>query len=478
MEDGLRKLAATVLLSLAALPAVADRSNLTDSRKRASVASEPRARSEPAKRRAWARERESDQRSPSDSYEKYWPQWRGPYATGVSRTADPPVEWSETKNIRWKVEIPGRGSGTPVIWNDKVFVLTAVPSVEGGDKSHEPRGGGAKVPHKFVVMALDRKTGRTLWERTAYEHTPHEGSHPQWGTWASSSAITDGERVYAFFDSFGLYAYDMNGTLLWSKDLGDKRMRQEFGEGQTPVLHGNRIVVQWDHQGPSFIAALDKTTGAELWRTDRQEIDSWGTPLVVEQNGRAQVITTAMNKVRSYDLETGKVVWEGPGLTMNPIPSAVYDDGIAILMSGFRGNQLRAVRLADATGDITSTSAQVWTLEKDTPYVPSPLLYDGIVYFLKTNSGLLSAYDARTGTPHYALQRLDGVPNVFASPVGANGRVYLPGQEGTTLVIKSGPAYQVLAKNTLDDGFNASPALVDGELYLRGFRSLYSIGSK
>jgi outer membrane protein assembly factor BamB len=332
------------------------------------------------------------------------------------------------------------------------------------------------VAHKFVVMALDRKTGKVAWERTAREHTPHEGAHPQWGTWASSSAITDGERVYAFFDSFGLYAYDMNGKLLWEKDLGDKKMRQEFGEGQTPVLHGNRLVVQWDHQGQSFITALDKLTGNEIWRANRQEIDSWGTPLVVEHGGRAQVIATAMQKVTSYDLETGKVVWESPGLTMNPIPSAVAEDGLVIVMSGFRGNQLRALRLADAAGDISTTKAQVWSLQQDTPYVPSPLLYDGILYFLKSNSGILSVFDAKTGKPHYQLQRLEGVPNVFASPVGAKGRVYFPGQEGTTLVIKHGPTFEVLAKNVLDDGFNASPALVDSELYLRGAKYLYSIG--
>jgi outer membrane protein assembly factor BamB len=290
--------------------------------------------------------------------------------------------------------------------------------------------------------------------------------------------MTDGEHVYAFFDSFGLYAFDMDGKPLWQKQLGEKRMRQQFGEGQTPVLYGDRIVVQWDHQGPSFLAAFDKNTGAELWRTPREEIDSWGTPLIVEVNGRAQVVTTAMRKVRGYDLETGKVVWEGPGLTMNPIPSAVSEDGIAILMSGFQGNRLRAIRLADASGDISSTGAQLWELARDTPYVPSPLLYDGIVYFLKTNSGLLSAYDVKTGRPHYILQRLDGVPNVFSSPVGAKGRVYLTGQEGTTLVIKQGPAYEVLAKNQLDDGFNASPALVDGEIYLRGFKYLYSIGTR
>ena len=415
--------------------------------------------------------------APDPAAEQYWPQWRGPYATGVSRTADPPVEWSETKNIRWKVEIPGRGSGTPVVWGDKVFVLSAVPvGVQEAD-AHAPLGGSrTRVPHKFVIMALDRKTGEVIWERTSREVAPHEGSHPQWGTYASSSAFTDGQHVYAFYDSFGLYAYDMDGKLLWEKDLGDKRMRSEFGEGQTPVLYGNRIVVQWDHQGPSFIAALDKLTGNEIWRTERQEIDSWSTPLVVEVGGRAQVIAAAMNKVRSYDLETGKVVWEGPGLTMNPIPSSVYGDGMVFAVSGFRGNKLHAIELAEAKGDITGTGAIKWTLNQDTPYVPSPLLYDGVIYLLKSNSGILSAYDAKTGKPHYQLQRLEGVPNVFASPVGAKGRVYLPGQEGTTLVIKHGPVFEVLAKNALDDGFNASPALVDGELYLRGFKNLYSIG--
>ena len=417
--------------------------------------------------------------APDPASEKYWPQWRGPYATGVSRTADPPVEWSETKNIRWKVEIPGRGSGTPVIWDNKVFVLSAVPVGIAGAEAHAPQGASrTRVPHKFVIMALDRKTGKTIWERTAVEIPPHEGSHPQWGTYASSSAMTDGQRVYAFFDSFGLYAYDMDGKLLWQQDLGDKKMRSEFGEGQTPVLTGDRIVVQWDHQGQSFITALDKLTGKELWRTNRQEIDSWSTPLVVERGDDAQVIAAAMNKIIGYDLATGKVVWESPGLTMNPIPSSVYEDGILIAMAGFRGNRLRAIRLADAKGDITTSGAEAWSIDHDTPYVPSPLLYDGIVYFLKSNSGILSAYDAKTGKPHYTLQRLDGVPNVFASPVGAKGRVYFTGQEGTTLVIKQGPAFEVLATNALDDGFNASPAMVEGELYLRGFKNLYSIGNK
>lgn len=417
------------------------------------------------------------QAAPDTTPEKYWPQWRGPHATGVSKTADPPLEWSETKNIRWKTEIPGRGSASPVIWGDRVFVLSAVPAGVDLAASHQPRGAiRPAVPHRFVVMAVDRKTGKIVWEKTARESTPHEGAHPQFGTYASSSAFTDGERVYAFFDSFGLYAYDMNGKLLWEKDLGDKKMRNEFGEGQTPVLHGNTIVVQWDHQGPSFITALDKLTGKELWRTERQEIDSWGTPLVVEHGGKAQVIASAMNKVTSYDLATGQVVWQGPGLTMNPIPSTVYDNGMVYAVSGFRGNKLHAIQLDEAKGDLATTSAIKWSLSADTPYVPSPLLYDGVIYLLKGNTGILSAFDAKTGKPHYQLQRLEGVPNVFASPVAAKGRIYIPGQQGATIVVKAGPAYEVLATNTLDDGFDASPALVDGEIYLRGAKYLYSIG--
>ena len=411
--------------------------------------------------------------------DQYWPQWRGPHATGVSKTADPPVEWSETRNVRWKTEIPGRGSSSPVIWGDRVFVLTAVPVGVDATASHQARGAlRPAVPHRFVIMALDRQSGKVVWEKTARESTPHEGSHPQFGTYASSSAITDGERVYAFFDSFGLYAYDMNGKLLWEKDLGDKRMRMEFGEGQTPVLHGNTIVVQWDHQGPSFITALDKMTGKELWRTERQEIDSWGTPLVVEHGGKAQVIASAMNKVTSYDLATGQVVWQGPGLTMNPIPSSVAENGMVYAVSGFRGNKLHAIQLDEAKGDLTATGAIKWSLDADTPYVPSPLLYDGVIYLLKSNSGILSAFDAKTGKPHYQLQRLEGVPNVFASPVAARGRIYIPGQQGATIVIKAGPAYEVLATNTLDDGFDASPALAGSEIYLRGARFLYSIGSR
>ena len=410
--------------------------------------------------------------------DRYWPQWRGPLANGVATAANPPLEWSETRNVRWKVEIPGRGSSTPIVWGDRLYLLSAIPVGVTGDAQHAPRGGlEPRGVHRFVVMAIDRTTGRTVWERVAREQEPHEAAHTDNGAWANGSPITDGEHIYAYFESFGLYAYDMDGALVWEKDLGDKRMRNEFGEGSTPALHGNTLVIVWDHLNGdgSFVAALDKRDGKELWRQPREEIDTWATPLILEVNGRPQVIVPAQQRIRSYDLETGNIVWEGDGLTMNPIPSPVHEDGVVILMSGFRGNDLRAIRVAEARGDIDGTNAVAWSFDRDTPYVPSPIIADGVLYFLKSNSGILSAFDAKTGELHYQNQRLEDLPNVFSSPVAARGRVYFTGREGATIVVKSGPTFEVLAKNMLDDGFDASPALAGNDMYLRGNKYLYAI---
>ena len=414
-----------------------------------------------------------------DARDRYWPQWRGPHHTGVSTTATPPVTWSETENIRWKVEIPGRGNSSPIVWDDRVYLLTAVPVSVDGAAQHLPRGGeGTPGVHRFVVMAIDRASGETVWERVAAEQAPHEAGHFENSTWASPSAITDGERLYAYFESFGLYTYDLDGNLLWSLDLGDKRMRNEFGEGSTPALLNGTLIIVWDHlNGDSFVAAIDAITGQERWRVPRDEIDTWATPLAVEVNGRGQVVVPAMERVRAYDLEDGSIVWESDGLTMNAIPSPVYDadTGIAVLMSGFRGNDLKAIRLTEASGNIDGTDAILWELSRDTPYVPSPVLVDGIIYFLKTNSGILFAYDAETGQAHIENQRLIDAPNVFSSPVAADGRIYITGREGSTVVIRAGSEFEILATNTLNDGFDASPALVDGEIYLRGNQYLYAI---
>jgi len=417
---------------------------------------------------------------------RYWPQWRGPLLNGVAPHARPPVEWSETKNVRWKVAIPGKGSATPVVWGDRLYVLTAVPGEKkapaAAPPAAEPPAGGGRprlstppdAVQRFTVMALRRSDGQVLWERVVREEMPHEGTHAT-GTYASASAVTDGERVFAHFGSRGLYALDAAGKVLWEKDLGDMTVKLSFGEGSSPALAGDRLFVQWDHEGDSFIVALDRKTGRELWRQKRDERTSWATPLVVEHAGRTQVVTSATSRVRSYDAATGELVWETPGMTQNTIPTPVHTDGLVILTSGFRGNALLAVKLAEAKGDLAASPAVAWRLDRDTPYVPSPLLYGDELYFLKGNNGLLSAFNARTGERLYGPERLEGVPNVYASPVGAAGRIYVAGREGATAVVQRGPAFKVLAVNTLDDGFDASPVAVDGELYLRGQRHLYRI---
>jgi outer membrane protein assembly factor BamB len=403
---------------------------------------------------------------PAADGDRFWPQWRGPLLTGAALHGEPPVEWSETKNVRWKVAIPGKGSATPVVWGDTIFVLTSVPA----------DAAAAQAKQRFTVLAIGRKDGKVLWQRVVREELPHEGHHPT-NTWASASALTDGERVYAFFGSRGLYALDLKGNVKWEKDLGDMNIKLGFGEAASPALHGGRLVVNWDHEGESFIVALDARTGKELWRVPRDEKTSWSTPLVVEHNGRAQVITSATSRVRSYDLATGELIWHATGMTANAIPTPVHSDGLVFLTSGFRGNALMAVRLAEAKGDITNGPAIVWRYDRDTPYVPSPLLYGGQLYVLKSNNGILSAFEAKTGKKLYGEQRLEGVPNVYASPVGVAGRVYVAGRDGGVAVVQQGPEFKLLAVNQLEDGFDASPVPVDDELYLRGRKYLYRISA-
>ena len=415
----------------------------------------------------------------------YWPQWRGPNATGSADSGSPPISWDEETNIRWKVAIPGAGSASPIVWDDKVFMLTATPTGETGSsgdglfasiRRRFMGGVGADEVQRYSIMALDRGDGRVLWERVATEELPHESRHST-GTWASPSGVVDDEQVCAFFGSRGLFCYDLDGQPIWQRDFGDMEIRMGFGEGASPVLHGDSIVINWDHQGQSFITALNKRTGEERWRVERDEITSWATPLVVESDGSAQVITSATNRVRSYDLETGRVVWESEGVTLNAIPSPVSADGIVFVTSGYRGNRLMAVRLDQAQGDISDGEAVVWTLDRDTPYVPSPLLHDGVLYLVKSNSGILSAFDAQTGQRFYGPERLPDLSSVYASPVAVGDRVYVPGREGTTAVLRAGKTFEVLATNVLDDGFDASPALVGDEIYLRGGQYLYCIAA-
>jgi outer membrane protein assembly factor BamB len=376
-----------------------------------------------------------------------------------------------------------------VVWGRKVFVTTAVdegvpspdapppaPPAEGAAQGRRGLAGAPGMLHRFVVLALDLDTGKVLWERTARRAPPHEGHHPD-GTYASGSPVTDGEHVFASFGSQGLYAYDLDGNLKWEKDLGDMTTRLGFGEGASPALHGDTLVLNWDHEGEDFIVALDKRTGAERWRRERDEMTSWTTPLVVEHGGRPQVIVSATGAIRSYDLATGEELWHTPGMTVNAIPSPVYDGSSTVYAtSGFRGSALLAIDLASAKGNLEGTAAIRWRFDRDTPYVPSPLLYDGLLYFLKVNSAVLTVIDAANGEVVYGPQRIDGLDNVYASPVGAGGRVYFQSRDGAGVVLRAGRQYEVLATNTLEDNFDASPVVAGDRLLLRGRRSLYCFG--
>lgn len=419
-------------------------------------------------------------------YTENWHQWRGPSMTGVSPNGTPPLEWSETKNVSWKVAIPGQGHSTPIIWKDQIFILTAVPesTAQPAPKAEGEQGGGRGMPsrktnvmHKFVVMSINRSSGKVMWQKTVKEEVPQEATHDL-GSWASGSPITDGEFVYAYFGSRGLFCLDMSGTLQWERDFGQMTKHMQFGEGSSPTLYGDKIIVLWDHEGDSFVAALDKKTGKDIWKKDRDEGTSWSTPFVVEVDGKPQVVTSATNRVRSYDLASGDLIWECSGMTRNVIPTPMEQNGVLYVMSGFRGNALLAIGLSGAKGDITDSDAILWKLDKDTPYTPSGLLYQDKLYFLRANNGILSCFDAKTGKEYYSRERLEGIGNLYTSPVGANGRVYILGQKGTMYVVAHGPEFKILAKNTLEDSFHASPAVVENQMYLRGFEYLYRIEEK
>ncbi len=390
-----------------------------------------------------------------------WPQFRGPMGTGEAPGANPPVEWSETSNIRWKIPLPGLGHASPVVWGDRIFVLTAVPAQSALSTTR-------RNSYHYQVLAINRRDGSIIWRRTARTEPPHESRHDT-ASWASPSPVTDGNYVIASFGSRGLYCYDMDGNLKWEKDFGDMRIRYQWGEGASPALADGRVIVAWDHTGRSFIAAFDVRTGNELWRTPRSDGTSWATPAVIEYNGTKQVVASSIRAVRSYGFNTGRELWRTRGMTPNPIPTPLEGNGIVYLTGGYRESVLLAVSL-DKSGSI------LWEYNRDTPYVPTPALYGGILYFVKYNTNMITALDARTGSPHYARERLDGISGIYASPAAAAGRIYFAGRNGTTVVVEHGANFNVLTVNKLPDKFDASPAIAGDELFLRGHEWLWCVG--
>jgi outer membrane protein assembly factor BamB len=455
-----------------------------------------------------------------------WPTWRGPQRNGTAPGANPPLKWSESENVQWKYQIPGFGTSSPIVWGDSVFITTAIgtgkkpdgspaaaPGQPGPGAPPPPRGaaagpetaaafvqtppadppppqgesrrgsrgggggfGGGPAPtelQQFAILCIDKKTGKERWRKVVKELLPHEGHHRDHG-FASASCVTDGEHLFAFFGSRGLYCCDMQGNVKWEKDLGDMKSRAGFGEGASPALHGHTLVVNWDHEGADFVVAFNKATGEELWRRDRDEPTTWTTPFVVEHEGKPQVVISGENRIRCYDLASGAEVWQCGGMTSNVIPTPVSGFGMVYALSGFRGAALRAIKIG-GSGDLTNSDAIAWQHNDRTPYVPSPLLSDDRLYFYSGNNAMLSCFDAKTGKAHYAAERVAGISGVYASPVAAAGRVYLAGRDGSTVIIKDDIKLEILATNKLDDKFDASPALSGKQLFLRGHKFLYCL---
>ncbi|MBN9689421.1 MAG: PQQ-binding-like beta-propeller repeat protein [Verrucomicrobia bacterium] len=409
-----------------------------------------------------------------------WPSWRGPLGNGVAPFAQPPLTWSETNHVRWKLPLPGKGHSSPIAVGDRVFLQTAIPIGEPQAPVFDKAPGthdnvGVTHRHQFALLAVSRTNGSVLWQKVLRESFPHEGGHAT-GSLASHSPTTDGERVYAFFGSQGLYCLSVSGELIWQKDLGRMNTLHAHGEGSSPVLSGDLLILCWDHEGESFLYAFDKRTGELRWKVPRNETTSWATPLVVEHQGRRQVVVSATRRVRGYDLETGRQIWECAGLTDNVVSSPVHYQGLIIAGNSYYQQAMLAIRLEGAEGDLTGTERVAWRLNRLTPYVSSPLLYDDTLYFLRHNQNILSRIDPLTGKPRGEPLRLDGIRDfLFSSPVGAAGRIYLTGRDGVTLVLRHDRENATLAVNRLDDVFSATAALIDRELYLRGERFLYCL---
>jgi outer membrane protein assembly factor BamB len=415
-----------------------------------------------------------------------WPRWRGPCNSGVAPEGDPPVEWSENTNIAWKREIPGRGHSTPIIWGDQLILLSAVQTdrkaekevpAEGQDQNQWMSPVSTEYIHRFVVISVDRHNGSIRWQTTVREELPYRPTH-QFGSWASASPVTDGVHIYAYFGSHGLYALNFDGEVLWERDFGRMEKAMNFGEGSSPALYGDQLIILRDHEGRSGLHVLEKHTGEILWEEERDEGSSWSTPLVVEYGGKTQLITSATNKVRSQDPASGELIWECSGMTRNVIPSPVCAGGLVYVMSGFRGNALLAIDISGAAGDITGTGAVVFQYNENTPYTPGPVLMNGRLYLLKSNNGYLTCLDAKDGRVYFSNRKLEGISEIFTSPLGVGDRIYIAGTNGNFCVVRDAGQFEVLARNQLEDRFFASPVASGNDLFLRGEKYLYCVSER
>jgi outer membrane protein assembly factor BamB len=424
-----------------------------------------------------------------------WPSFRGPHASGVADSKPTPTSWNVEKNsnIAWKVPIPGLALSSPVVWEDKVFVTTAVSS---DPKSYFRHGLYGDVDsaedmskHTWKVYCLDKRTGKILWERVAHEGIPKTKRHIK-SSFANSTPVTDGKNVIAFFGSEGLFCYDLNGKLKWKADLGVLDAGwffdpdYQWGTASSPIIYKDLVIVQCDIQKGSFIAAYHLKDGKQVWKTPREEIPSWGSPTIVEGKNRVELVTNATKAVRGYDPLTGKELWKligNPEVTATT-PIAAHD--LIYICNSYRPNQpIYAIKQGAATGDIslkdgkTSNDFVAWSMQRGGSYMPTPLVYGEHLY-VNANHGVMTVYQAKTGERVYQQRIGDKGGAYSASPIAANGKIYLTSEDGEIFVVKAGPKYELLSVNPMGEVLMATPAISDGMIIVRGQKHVFGIIEK
>jgi len=438
-------------------------------------------------------------RAASPPADDNWPQWRGPGGLGISEAANYPEEWSAEKNVAWKTTVPGRGHSSPVIWGDRVFLTT---SIEGeqvpGRKAPDhlgfdlkpgylhPDSVGVDYKNTLKVLAFDAKTGKPLWERTAFDGVMYDNRHRK-NTYASSTVVTDGTLVFASFEALGIYAYDINGTLVWKQAPSDNSgtlawdkslgpiAKAGLGPGTSPILFEDLLILQLDQEmgANSAIVALAKKDGRQVWRADRTTRRSWATPILIKTASRTELIASGAEMVVSYDPATGKELWRANGVQSHPIPSPVAGQGLVFLTAGSQAKRALAIKPGGA-GDLTDSPSVVWRYSKGTAYVPSPILFGEYLY-LMTDTGLMTCLDALTGQVKYEGGR-PPVPATFTASLVAYGdRLLETSEDGDTFVIKAGPVHEVVRTNPIGEPVYASLALAGGTIYIRGAQHLFAI---
>jgi len=416
------------------------------------------------------------------AFEDNWPQWRGPGGLGIAEGTYPDT-WSATENIAWKTEIPGRGHSSPVVWGDRIFLTTSIVGEEipgrtapdhlGFDLQPgylHPDSVGVDYAHELRVLAVDAVSGDIVWERTVHEGPVYDNRHRK-NTYASATVATDGERVYASFESEGLYAFDFDGDLVWSVSFGGMA-KAGLGPGTSPILYEDLLILQGDQEmgAGSFIAGLERATGEIVWKAERSNRRSWATPLLVEAGGRTELLASGAEAVIAYDPATGAELWHTDGTQSHPIPSFVAGGGLVFATAGSQ----RKVAMALRPGADHEEDRIAWRYNKGTAYVPSPIFYDDYFY-LMTDRGIVTCLDIQTGAVVYEGGRVP-VPATFtASPVAFDGKILLTSEDGDTFVLRAGPVHEIIRTNALGEPVFASPALAGGVIYIRGAQHLFAI---